>query len=295
MASSFQNYRPPPGSDLAMRLNLRRAGHREWRGDCPACGYHDSFVMTQRQDRPLLWCASCQDRDAMTQLLRGVAPAVPARPPTPCLDDAQRKMRALSLWDGAAPAVGTPADQYLTAVRGLPGLAASPVLRFRTDMPHPAGGRLPALVAIVTDVNDKPVAIHRTYLRHDGTAKADMEPQKATLGPMQGGAIRLDPVAPELIIGEGIETSASAGRVIGLPAWAAGSAGNLARGLVLPPEVRSVAIAVDADAAGERAAREAAFRWSREGRHVRIARPDQAGWDFNDLLCARAAAEAAHA
>ena len=34
---------------------------------------------------------------------------------------------------------------------------------------------------------------------------------------------------------------------------------------------------------GERAAREAGLRWTREGRHVRIARSPR-GMDFNDIL-----------
>ena len=122
------------------------------------------------------------------------------------------------------------------------------------------------------------------YLRADGSGQADVEPQKATLGPIWGGAVRLDPAAPELVIGEGIESSASAGILLGLPAWAATSAGNLARGLVLPPEVLSVTIAADPDPPGVKAARDAARRWRCEGRKVRIATPDVPGCDFNDLL-----------
>ena len=45
--------------------------------------------------------------------------------------------------------LGTPADRYLIA-RDLPGLAASAALRFRGDTPHPEGGRLPALIALVS-------------------------------------------------------------------------------------------------------------------------------------------------
>jgi len=37
-------------------------------------------------------------------------------------------------------------------------------------------------------------------------------------------------------------------------------------------------------ASGERAAREAAWRWQHEGRSVRLARPNAAGEDFNDLI-----------
>ncbi len=43
----------------------------------------------------------------------------------------------------------------------------------------------------------------------------------------------------------------------------------------------------DGDDPGEAAAREAALRWKREGRSVRIARPPR-GSDFNDLLLGHA-------
>ena len=62
------------------------------------------------------------------------------------------------------------------------------------------------------------------------------------------------------------------------------SAGNLAKGLALPKEVRAVVIAADPDPPGEVAAQHAARRWRAEGRTVRIARPDREGADFNDLL-----------
>jgi hypothetical protein len=61
--------------------------------------------------------------------------------------------------------------------------------------------------------------------------------------------------------------------------------------LVLPSEVRSVAIAADPDDAGQDAVCAAWHRWTAEGRRVRIATPDGSG-DFNDVLRAR---EVAHA
>jgi len=75
------------------------------------------------------------------------------------------------------------------------------------------------------------------------------------------------------VIGEGIETAASAGLLLGLPAWAAMSAGNLAKGLLLPPEVRAVVVAADPDRPGRAAADAAAIRWQAEGRRVRTATP----------------------
>ena len=81
------------------------------------------------------------------------------------------------------------------------------------------------------------IGVHRTDPLRDGSGKADVEPVKATLGPVWGGAVRLDQLAGELVIGEGIETAASAGRLLHLPAWSAVSAGNLAAGLILPASV----------------------------------------------------------
>jgi putative DNA primase/helicase len=51
--------------------------------------------------------------------------------------------------------------------------------------------------------------------------------------------------------------------------------------------VREVIVLADGDDPGEMAARECAFRWMREGRRVRIARPPR-GMDFNDVLLGRA-------
>jgi len=71
-----------------------------------------------------------------------------------------------------------------------------------------------------------------------------------------------------------------------LPAWAALSAGNLGKGLILPRAITSVIIAMDPGGPGEQAARDAALRWSQENRIVKIARTRGTG-DFNDLLTAR--------
>ena len=140
------------------------------------------------------------------------------------------------------------------------------------------------MVARVVDAAGETVAVHRTYLRADGAGKAEVEPTKASLGPVWGGAIRLHPHDPggPLVIGEGIETAASAGIMLQAPAWSAISAGNLGGGLILPPEVRDIIVAADTDAEGETRAHGAAWRWKREGRSVRIARPRSGDW--NDAL-----------
>jgi putative DNA primase/helicase len=67
-----------------------------------------------------------------------------------------------------------------------------------------------------------------------------------------------------------------------MPAWAGLSTSGM-MALELPDEVHDVIILADGEDAGEKAAKEAAIRWHREGRRVRIARPPP-GLDFNDVL-----------
>jgi putative DNA primase/helicase len=258
-------------ADLAARLDLKRTG-REWRGTCPACGYGGgAFVLTTgKGGMPIGRCASCQDRDAIADVTSGgeIAGPVPRDTEAGTKQKVWKQERALSLWRGSEPATGTLADLYLIG-RGLPGLAASNALRFRGDCPHPERATHPALIALVCDVSGAPLAVHRTFLNRDGR-KASIETVRASLGPIWGGMVRLNEIecGKPLVIGEGIESSASAGRLIGLPAWAAISAGNLAKGLTLPSEARRVVIAADPDAAGRNAARDAWTRWTAEGRDV---------------------------
>jgi len=278
-------------AEVAERLNLKRY-RQSWRGRCPCCDYaaNTFWIRAGTEGRALLFCANGCTREELTEAVAratGLQQAVQRGEEDDAARRGRNRERGLALWSGSESAVGTLADHYLTA-RGLPGLAASSALRFRGDTPHPEGGRTPAMIALITDVVGAPLGVHRTYLGRDGR-KALVKPAKASLGPVWGGAIRLDPLKPHvaLVIGEGIETSASAGCLMGFPAWAAVSAGNLAKGLVLPPEVRRVVIAADPDAAGRDAAREGWLRWKAEGREVQIASPDRESSDFNDLLLAR--------
>jgi len=278
--------------EIAARFKLRRAG-RDWRGACPACGYAAAFTLTERDGRALGWCASCQDKTAIGALLRDHGDGwTPPRTimPKPASLSAEGRERARRQWTEARPVTDTPAETYLAA-RHVPELATSPALRFHPACPHPNAGRLPAMVALVVDVAGEPVAVHRTYLQPDGRGKAAVEPAKASLGPIMGGAIRLHPAAPEILIAEGIETAAAAARLVGVPtAWAAVSCGNLAQ-LPLPADVRSIVIAADNDPADEHgrrpgpdAAWAAQARWMAEGRAARVAMPRREGMDFADLL-----------
>jgi putative DNA primase/helicase len=283
-------YITPTAAEIASRLNLK-GSRGNWRGTCPACDYDTAFSLRETTGRPLIYCANGCSQEILTDMVNAVMGCGwTVREDTASSRDklASRERRiaaAIKIWDGSVVANDTPADSYLTR-RGLRGLAASEALRFHRGCRHPdQSGTYPALVAIVVDVAGQPIGVHRTYLTLSGL-KANLDLAKASKGLMAGGAIRLDNETPEIVVGEGIESSASAGRILGLPAWAAISAGNLGWTLALPVGIKSVVIAADADKPGEKAAQAAEARWQAEGRRVRIARPTAAGQDFNDVLLA---------
>ena len=166
-------------------------------------------------------------------------------------------------------------------------LPIPPTIRLHRDLRHPeAKKRFPAMVAAVQGPDRKFIGCHRTYLTLAGR-KADVEPLKMSLGPISGGAVRLAAAAEEIAIGEGIETCLSFMQLFGIPAWAGLSTSGV-RSIVLPPlplaRVVHIAIDVDPNKAGERAAEAAGARFCCEGRKVRFAFPSVGCKDFNDMV-----------
>ena len=190
--------------------------------------------------------------------------------------------RARRIWESTKPIDGTVAAAYLDS-RGVGHVARAPALRFHPALSHPsAPGRFPCLVAGVQDAHGAFLGIHRTYL--DGPHKAAVEPARASLGPISGGAVRLSPVKyHRLLVGEGIETTAAAWRLLDHRrggVWAALSTSGLTA-LKTPRDVRCVVIAADRDSGGLRAAATLAERLEAEGRRVRSELPpcgDFADW-----------------
>jgi hypothetical protein len=198
----------------------------------------------------------------------------------------RRMVTARRIWDAAQDARRSPVVRYL-AGRGII-TPPPPSLRWAPACPHPSGIYLPAMVARVDNIDGEVIGVHRTYLSPNGLVKAGIEPAKAMLGPIGGGAVRLAPAAETLMIAEGIETALAAVQATAMPAWAALSTSGL-EAVVLPRIVRRVIILADHDrnGAGERAARIAAQRWLAEGHRVRIAMPPEPGSDFADCLLGR--------
>ena len=156
----------------------------------------------------------------------------------------------------------------------------APALRFHRRLRHPVEtGALSWLVACVQDAEGRFLGIQRTYLQ--GPHKASVQPVRASLGRLTGGAVRLaEPTDGVLLVGEGIESTAAAMQRLDLPGWAALGTPGL-RALVLPEAIRTVAIAADRDAPGLEAAAALAERLEAEGRRVTICTP-RAGGDFAD-------------
>jgi hypothetical protein len=195
---------------------------------------------------------------------------------------AKRARQAESLWREAQPVAGTLAERYL---RGRNITCALPeTLRFHPACWHVTAKRFPALVSLVE--GGESFAVHRTYLAPDGNGKAAVDPEKAMLGAVTGGAVRLSDGPGPLVVAEGIETALSldSGLLRG-PAtvWAALSTSGMA-GLRLPACPGRLTIAPDGDAPGHDAAHKLAERAHALGWQVSLL-PAPDGRDWNDILC----------
>jgi phage/plasmid primase-like uncharacterized protein len=144
------------------------------------------------------------------------------------------------------------------------------------------------MVAAVQAPDRRVCAIHRTFLNEYG-GKAAVSAPKMALGPLGAGAVRLAKAGAALGLAEGVETALSAMEITGTPCWATLSATRLSR-VAMPPDVRAVTLFADNGEAGERAAREAAAAYRRQGKAVTIQRPPQGRADWNDALNAIEAA-----
>ena len=195
---------------------------------------------------------------------------------------------ALEIWNAAGQAHGSPVETYLRG-RGII-IPVPTTLRYHHGVRYERSGiLLPCMVAAVQAPDRKVTAIHRTYLRDDGQGKAGVPTPKMALGPIGAGAVRLGPAGPVLGLTEGIETGLSVMQLFDLPVWCSLSASRLDR-LWLPPEALEVQVFADNGTPGHEAAARAAKAYQAQGRRVVVRFPPAEFDDFNDLLCAEAAA-----
>jgi putative DNA primase/helicase len=282
---------------IGRSLGAVRQGHN-WRVPCIlGCNY--SLSLADGDDgRLLVHCfGGCKYADILLALIAyglGAEDSV-----EPCEASARRRSveDEKRLIDSARwlyqQAVEAPEIGVYTRSRGI--AISSPVLRFCHNTPHRLGGRFPAMLAPIVNVEGEQTGAHATFLQPGGIGKAKFpsrDHQRECRGMIGGGAIRLAPHDPgrALIVGEGIESTLSAMQVFGLPGWSATSAGGL-RTIKLPPVVRHIVVTVDNDMnrCGQSNALVAYERWTAEGRMVRIKSPPVEGDDFNDVLIKRCA------
>ncbi len=198
---------------------------------------------------------------------------------------------AQEVWDQSIPIEATLADAYLRT-RGIRNIFPSD-LRFKARCWHSETKQhLPAMIAAMRSPHGNTfMGVHRTFLKSDGSGKADVHPNKKMMGRHGGSVIKLTEegeIDGVICLTEGIENALSANMLGYSAVWAAASAGGVAAFKPLRG-IRELVILADNDVAGLRAADECARVWRAAGRKVVIKHPATAGHDLNDFLMARAA------
>jgi DNA primase len=199
----------------------------------------------------------------------------------------RRIEKAREIWKESKSAKGTLVEQYLKS-RGLAGAPLPATIRFHPRLWNAeAFDFMPAMVAAVIDRKQKIVGVHRTYLKRDGSNKADCPKAKMMLGACRNCHVWLDmPAGGRMAVAEGIETALSVKKACPkIPVWAALSLNNMAA--TVPDHVMELILCADADNkdqdAADKVLKSATRKHMRPGRIVRIARP-KPGCDFNDML-----------
>lgn len=277
-------------ADHGIELRHYRKGTQ--RLPCPECGKgakDAALAVTLDHDRAVWQCFRCGFKGAVRD--RSESSGRPPERPQATRSEPERHEVLSDRWREfwAACERVTPtsvAGRYLAA-RGCALPPTDGDLRWHAEAWHwPTQARMPAVVARITDARTcTPLSLHFTYLKPDGSGKADVERAKLLLPKHRkaGGVIRLWPdeaVTQGLGIAEGIETALTVAQSM-TPVWSCVDAGNLAALPVLCG-IDSLLIAVDFDPAGLKAAEACAIHWSDAGREVRMLQPREPGHDIND-------------
>ncbi len=270
-------------------------------GPCPCCGGKDRFRWDNKEGKGTFFCTHCGAGSGMDLAMRytgrdfktvaaeidGMLGNIKYEKARAEMTEDKRADMLRNVWAATRPIeTGDLANKYL-ASRGLDELIYPKSLRFSPALPDGEGGIRPCMVAMVgVHGEDKYVTMHRTFLRGDGLAKAEMpSPRKLMPGKLVDGVcvVLSEYTGGPLGIAEGIETAMSASNMFQLPVWAALNAGMLEKWL--PPErCNEVVIFGDNDEkfGGQKSAYILANRLSVKGILVNVKIPDQPGYDWAD-------------
>jgi hypothetical protein len=250
---------------------------------CFGCGAHGDAIAFARQRYSLSLPAAVEllEQDAGVRTLR---PAPPESRRGVCESNNSGAMIA-EILRGCVPAADSPVEAYITQARSLQWPADLVDLHYHPACPRGAD-RLPAMVAVMRDIHhNEPCGLHRTYLRPDGSGKADVTPSKMMLGRAAGAVIKLcadEDVTLGLGIAEGIEDAIA---IIGSdwrPVWACGSSGAIREFPVLRG-IEALTVFCDADNSGISAARACVERW-RHTRKEAVVLPPPGAKDFAEMV-----------
>jgi len=184
------------------------------------------------------------------------------------------------------PIFGTHVQAYLrergiTDLRGTGSLHFHPRCYYRPDE-HAATETWPAMIASVTDLNDKITGAHRTWLDPRRLDKAPIDTPRRAMGDLLGNAVRFGIGGEVMAAGEGIETVLSIRQVLpDMPMLAALSAAHLAA-ILFADTLRRLYIVRDNDPAGDGARDTPIERANAAGIEAIVISPELG--DFNEDL-----------
>ncbi len=278
--------RNTPGRSLFVRLSGPEAGPGtagHWTD--AASAEHGDLLDVIRES-----CGLVEFRDVAEEARRFLAlpHAEPRRGPEPVRTpipagspEAARRLIAMS-----QPIRRTLVETYLRH-RGIKAVHDAGALRFhprcyyRPDDGSPTE-TWPAMIAAVTDLDGRITGAHRTWLAPDGVGKAAVDTPRRAMGGLLGHAVRFGAADDVLAVGEGIETMLSLRCALPVMPMAAALSANHLAALLLPPALRRLYIARDADAAGDTALTALTERAEAAGIEALALSPRRG--DFNDDL-----------
>ena len=274
------------------RIELRHDREGTQRLPCPECekGARDTaLAVTIDHDGAVWQCFRCGFKGAVRDRVESITRPT-ERPPVKRPEPERHETLAprwRAFWHECMPVTGDcVAGRYLRN-RECVIPPKDGDLRWHPDTWHwPTQLRIPAMVGLITDaVTCELLSLHFTYLKSDGTGKADVDRAKLLLPKHRksGGVIRLWPdegVTYSIGLAEGIESALSLAHSHA-PVWCCVDAGNLAALPVLSG-IATAVVAVDYDKAGLIAYQAFATRWTSAGKEVRMVLPSEPGLDIND-------------
>ena len=273
--------------------------HGKGRGDL-----NPSLQISDGETALLVTCHAGCDRPMVLDALRhrGLMGGVAAAAPSASTGTSARKRQRRAddqlwqqIWKDARHPPGTPVDFHIMRRHLILPPDASDRLRFHPCCPFgkdDAGRTIdaPCMVALVRNIiTDQPQAIHRTALDRDGHKVKIGGHDRMALGPIAGGAVKLtgdEAVTIAIGIGEGIESALSLQRIpewAGSPVWSVLNENGVTNFPVLAG-IETLAVAVDHDEAGEKAALTVAARWRAASREVLLFEAVDSGDDMNDVV-----------